>query len=133
MAKNNLLIISAHADDNIACAGSIFKLKESFGFVPYEIVLTGSELGQNFKSKKEVSEEINKEKRAEELSKASKYLGIERSFQFNQPDLDLTYSKDLVFKIVKIIRSVKPKIVFLHNQYERIQTTKKLLKLDLAQ
>ena len=131
MKNKRLLIISAHADDNIACAGTVFKLKENFGFVPYEIVLTNSALGQNFKSAKELSESVNVNTRSKELIKASKFLGIEKSFQLNQEDLGLSYSKELVLKLVKVIRIVKPNIVFLHNSYDAHPDHKIAYKLGL--
>lgn len=118
MKQRNLLIISAHADDHVACAGTIFKLRKKFGFTPYEIVLTNSELGQNFKINSEISVSQVAKTRAKELSRASRFLGINESFTLNQLDLGLTYSREVMFQVVKIIRDVRPQIVFLHNPYD---------------
>jgi LmbE family N-acetylglucosaminyl deacetylase len=114
--QKNILIISAHADDHMACAGTVFKLRDK-GYIPYEIVLTDSAEGPNNGNGK--SKNINmKEIRNSELSEASKYLGIKRTFLFDQPDLGLIYSKKLMFKIMKIIREIKPDIGFIMNTYD---------------
>lgn len=93
-------------------------MAEKFDFEPSEVVLTNSNLGQNFRSKKELDVKTVAKTRSKELSTASKFLGIKKSFQLNQPDLALRYTRRFVFKVVEIIREVKPQIVFLHNQYD---------------
>src|SRR3989344_2421692 len=133
MLKNkNLLIISAHADDHIACAGTVFKLEKESGFNSYELIFTNSELGQDYKAKTEIDPKTVLKTRAKELNKASKFLGIKRSFSLNQSDLGLTYSKDLVFETVKIIRKLEPEIVFLHNQYDAHPDHNEAFKIGLT-
>jgi len=111
--NKNILIISSHADDHIACAGTVFKLRER-GYVPYEIVLTDSAEGPH--NGKKQNGNINMvELRNSELTAASKYLGIKKTYLLKQPDLGLTYSKALLFAIVKVIRKVKPEIGFIMN------------------
>ncbi len=114
----NLLIISAHADDNISCAGTIFKLQAERGFVAYEVVLTNSQLGQSYKTLAEVSPKLVAQVRSKELVKAQRFLGIKKSFVFNQPDLGLTCSQELMFEVVKVIREVQPEVLFLLNPYD---------------
>lgn len=118
MKNKTLLIISAHADDHISSAGTVFKLTREQGYTPYEIVLTNSNLGQNFKVNSEINQKDVALTRAKELSKASRFLGIKKTYCLNQQDLALTYSQNLVFEVVKVIREVKPSIVFLHNNYD---------------
>jgi LmbE family N-acetylglucosaminyl deacetylase len=118
MNTKNILIISAHADDHVACAGTVFKLRKERGFVPYEIVLTDSSLGQDFKARNEIARENVARMRKKELSKASRFLGIQESFQLGQPDLGLVYSPEVMFEIVRVIRKVQPQIVFTHNAYD---------------
>ncbi len=118
MNKKNLLIISAHADDHISAAGTVFKLQKEFGFNAYEAVMTNSELGQNFKVNSEIDKKEVAKTRSIELTKASNFLGIKKSFIFNESDLALIYSQSLVFGVVKIIREVRPEIIFLHNPYD---------------
>ena len=118
MKAKNLLIISAHADDHLACAGTVLKLQKKFSFSAFEIVLTNSALGQNFRTASELDVEVVAKTRASELSKASKFLGIKKSFTLNLPDLGLVYSQETMFKVVKVIRELKPLVVFLQNLYD---------------
>ncbi|OGM18499.1 hypothetical protein A2686_02745 [Candidatus Woesebacteria bacterium RIFCSPHIGHO2_01_FULL_38_10] len=131
MKKKNLLIISAHADDNVSCAGTVFKLSQEFGFTAYEAVLTNSQLGQSFKNKKEKKKNLVARVRFKELKIASKYLGIKKTFQFGKPDLSLEYSQEITFKLAKIIRKVKPEVIFLHNPYDAHPDHKTSYKIGL--
>lgn len=130
--QQSLLIISAHADDHISCAGTVFKLQKEKRFDAYEIVLTNSELGQDYKNKKEIDVSVVAKTRARELTKASKFLGIKKSFQLNQPDLNLEYSQSLLFTVVKIIREVKPSVIFLHNEYDAHPDHKAAFQIGLT-
>lgn len=114
----NILIISSHADDHISCAGTVFKLQEDRGMVPFEVVLTDSSLGQDFRSKKQKNREVVSKMRLTELSRASEFLGIKKTFLLNQPDFGLTYKQDVLFQVAKIIRLVKPKIIFINGEYD---------------
>lgn len=110
-----MVIISAHADDHIACAGTILKLRDQ-GYTLYEIVMTDSREGRDFRRQKD--EDDNARVRDRELSAASKFLGTREVFRFSQEDLALTYSKDLVFKVVEIIRAIQPTVGFIHNRFD---------------
>lgn len=132
MKKKNLLIISAHADDNMACAGTVFKLQKEFGFRAYELVYTNSTLGQNYKKSFEIARKNVAKTRAKELVKAQKFLGIVKSFNFNQPDLGLTYSQELVFKTISVIREVSPEVVFLMNLYDSHSDHKEAFRIGLS-
>ncbi|NMB69856.1 hypothetical protein GYA27_01465 [candidate division WWE3 bacterium] len=116
--NKKLLLISAHADDHIACAGTVFKLIDR-GYTPYEVVLTNSQEGPDMR-KAGISQSVDniKNTRKEELSKASKFLGIAQTFNMENEDLRLTYSKDLMIKVMAIVREVKPTIGFLMNSYD---------------
>ena len=117
--KKSVLVISAHADDHVACAGTLFKLKAQ-GYELYEAVLTDSSEGRDFKdtSKKAKLNTKVSQMREGELTKASRFLGIKKTFKLNQEDLGLTYSKSLVFEIVPIIRGVKPEIGIIMNSID---------------
>ncbi len=114
----NILIISSHADDHISCAGTVFKLQEERGLIPFEIVLTDSSLGQDFRSKKQKNKQQVSAVRLKELSQASQFLGVKQTFLLRQPDFGLEYSSAILFKVAKIIRSVKPKIVFINGEFD---------------
>lgn len=113
--QNNILVITAHADDHLACAGTLFKLKDK-GYSIYELILTTSGEGRDYrriKGKYDVSK-----LRDNEFSAASKFLGTKQVFKLNQEDLNLKYSKDLMLKVVEVIRKVKPEIGIIHNSYD---------------
>lgn len=113
-----ILLISAHADDHIACAGTVFKLID-MGYKPYEVVLTNSSEGPDMRKvgSKQNKNDI-KQLRSEELSKASKFLGIEKTYTFDNEDLGLAYSKELMIKVMAIVREVKPTVGILMNSYD---------------
>lgn len=115
-SSKKILIVSAHADDHLTCAGTIFKLQDQ-GYEVYEAVLTNSGEG-NDKRKGKV---LNKPRevmrlRADEFDKASQFLGTKRKFMFMEEDLDLQFSKEIMLKLVKIIREVQPKVIFTMNE-----------------
>jgi N-acetylglucosamine malate deacetylase 1 len=120
MSKNTtkskkVLVISAHADDHIASAGTLFKLSDE-GYELNEVVLTTSGEGLDYRKQ---SKDYDVEKlRDTELSAASKYLGIMKTYRFNEEDLGLKYSKELVFKVVPIIRNLKPDVGIIMHSFD---------------
>lgn len=101
--KFQVLVISAHPDDEIACAGTLLKLKDA-GYEINELILTGGGEGGDIKE------------REEEMKKAGEYLGMGKIIFFNQEDLGLSYSKELMLKVMQVIRGVKPVLVILMNK-----------------
>lgn len=98
-----VLVISAHPDDEVACAGTLMKLKDSGHEINELILTTGSEGG-------------NEKEREKEMGVAGKFLGMNETIFLNQEDLGLSYGKDLMLSVVEIVRKVKPEIVFLMNK-----------------
>lgn len=101
--KRSVLVIAAHPDDEICCAGTLLKLKDK-EYEISEVVLTGGGEGGA------------KEERVDEMKKASEFLGMEKVYFLDQEDLGLTYSKELMLKVMRVVREVKPEIVFLMNK-----------------
>lgn len=118
LLKNTILIISSHADDHISCAGTVFKLQEERGMVPFEVVLTDSSRGQDFRAKKTANRKKVSLMRAKELSAASQFLGVRKTFTLNQPDFGLQRTSEVVFKVAEIIRKVRPQIVFINGEFD---------------
>lgn len=116
--SKNFLIISTHADDHISCAGTIFKLQEERGMVPSELILTDSSLGQDFRAKKQADRKVVRIMRLKELSKASQFLGIRQTFLLKEPDFALERTPKLVFSVAKIIRKIKPQVVFINGEFD---------------
>ncbi|NCS32445.1 PIG-L family deacetylase [bacterium] len=111
----SVLVISAHADDHIACAGTLLKLKD-MGYAINEIVLTTSEEGRDFRHPE--GDYNVAELRSQELSKASEFLGVSNTFMFGEEDLNLQYSKELVFRVVQIIRTLRPRVGIMHSSFD---------------
>jgi len=116
--KNKILLITAHADDHVAFAGTVFKLEEK-GYEVYELLLTDSGEGAD-KRKAEIIQKRGEivRLREEEFGKATKFLGVKRKFILGEEDLNLKYSKELMLRVLKIIREVKPKIILTMNFYD---------------
>ncbi len=110
-----LVIISAHADDHIACAGTAMKLQAQ-GYTIFEIILTASNEGRDFRMPTETYDIAKL--RQTEFSAASKFLGTKQVFQLQQPDLGLTYSKELMLDIAGLIRQIKPTVGLMHNSFD---------------
>jgi len=104
-----ILGVSAHPDDlEFACGGTLSKFREK-GYDIYLVVATNGENG--FK----ISHKPRKKRvmiRHEEQLKSAKILGAKKVFFLNFRDGYLTYTDELRSKLVKIIKKVKPDIVF---------------------
>ncbi len=111
----SVLTISAHADDHVMPAGTLFKLK-SQGYHLYEALLTDSGDGRDFRDQFLVNGLA--ELRQSEFLAATKLLGTKKVFEFHQPDLCLEVSRDLILGLVNIIRQVKPQTVILHHWHD---------------
>jgi LmbE family N-acetylglucosaminyl deacetylase len=109
------IVVSAHADDHIACAGTLMKLQAQ-GYSVYELILTTSAEGRDFRTP--VGDYDVAQLRQDEFSAASKFLGTKQIFQMSQEDLGLTYSKDLMLRLAGIIRQVQPTIGLIHNAFD---------------
>lgn len=115
----NILVISAHPDDNLGCAGTLIKLKKS-GNQIYEIVLANGDEGFNRSLGVDVQPKKNAMKsiRRAEFLKASKLLGTEKSWFMGFSDFTIHMDKRVMFKIVRIIRKLEPQIIFMQNIFD---------------
>lgn len=114
--KKRLLIISAHADDHIICAGTVFKLLDE-GYEAYELLMTDSSEGNDRRAGKLLQDRGKvAELRESEFTEATKFLGIKRRYSLCQEDLNLEFSKELMLQVIKVIREVKPDIIFTMNE-----------------
>ena len=109
--NKNVLVITAHPDDHLSCAGTLFKLK-SMGYQLYEVVLCDSRESGDVRGL--VKKEGMSKQRLGEHEKATKILGLAGFHQLGIEDLNLQYSKELLFRLVEIIRETKPEIGFCH-------------------
>lgn len=104
-----ILAVSAHPDDiEFACGGTMLKFKEK-GYDIYFAVATNGENG--FKIDHKPRNERVKTRYKEQL-KAAKILGVKKVFFLNYRDGYLTYNDELRAKLVRIIKKVRPEIIF---------------------
>jgi len=96
MKNKKILLIVAHPDDETVCAGTLIK-QIDLGAEVTEIILTGAEEGGT-----------DAKTRRDEMLKASKFLGMKEVIFMEQPDLGLTYSKELMLKVVAVVRRIQP-------------------------
>lgn len=117
--NKNVLIFTPHPDDHISCAGTLFKLKEK-GYNIYEILFTNGETGGQI-GKIQVDQDELKEIRNTEFEKASKLIGTKKYYKLNLPNDDVNYSKELFFRLIEIIREVRPSLAIIPhiNDYHR--------------
>ena len=112
-----ILGITAHPDDHVSFAGTIPKLRDK-GYKFYEVVLSDAEESGMIKNGKrvvKVDKQEQLEVRKKEFTRASKILGTEKVFRLNLENLNIQYSKKSLFKLMKIIREIRPEIAFIHH------------------
>jgi LmbE family N-acetylglucosaminyl deacetylase len=104
-----ILAISAHPDDiEFAAGGTMVKFREK-GYDIYLVVATNGENG--FKIAHKPASERIKIRHKEQLN-AAKKLGVKKVFFLNYRDGYLVNNDELRAKLAKIIKEVKPEIIF---------------------
>ncbi|MFQ6049610.1 MAG: PIG-L deacetylase family protein [Candidatus Paceibacterales bacterium] len=107
--KNKILAISAHPDDlDFACAGTTAKLVKEGNEVFYLIVSDGSKGTRKVKFSQNKLTKIRKK----EQKKAAKVLGVKKVFFLGLMNGEIENTKSLRKELVKIIRRMKPDIIF---------------------
>jgi LmbE family N-acetylglucosaminyl deacetylase len=105
---DKVLAIFAHPDDaEIACGGTLASFAKN-GSEVHLIYLTSGDKG-SFDSS--LLPETVAKTRSIEFKKAAVCLGIKSVQTFNIPDGEIVESKELRFKIVESIRSIRPELV----------------------
>ena len=107
--NKTILAVGAHPDDiEFSCSGTLLKFKEK-GYDIYYVVATNGENG--FKLGHKPKEQRIAIRHKEQLASAKK-LGVKKVFFLNYRDGFLIYDNKLREKLVKIIKKVKPEIIF---------------------
>ena len=117
--EQSVLIISAHADDHVAHAGTLFKLQER-GFAIDEIILTNSSEGRDFRDPTNGHAKHGgvHQMRQNEFVRAIEFFGTREVVSLYQEDLALQYSKSLMFQVVEIVRRLKPRVGLIHAGFD---------------
>lgn len=107
--KNVLLGIGAHPDDmDFGASGTIAKFIQD-GWEAYYVLCTDGSRGS---SDPEMTHAKLAQTRKDEQIEAGKVLGLKDIFFLNHPDTQLACDVTLKEELVRIIRTVKPRIVF---------------------
>lgn len=104
-----ILAIAAHSDDTDFCCGGTLLKWLSQGARGAIVIVTNGDKGSH---DSKLTREQLATKRYVEQQTASKYMGFEYTWFLEYPDAHLEVSQELKEKLVKIIRSYKPDIVF---------------------
>lgn len=108
--EKTVLAIGAHPDDlEFSSTGTLYKFKQE-GYRLIYVIVTNGENG--FKMKKEVKRKERIKIRQKEQLKVVKKLGVQDIIFLNYRDGRLAYDEQLRQRLVKIIKKVKPQIVF---------------------
>src|SRR5688572_7207697 len=86
--ENNLLLISAHADDELKVAGTLLEAVDQ-GMTIYQVILTDSSRGPDYRQVGGSDAQKNAWLRRLEHRRATELLGIKQTFRFRQTDLRL--------------------------------------------
>src|SRR5205085_571060 len=107
--SKTILAIGAHPDDiEFSCTGTLLKLREQ-GYEIYYVIATNGENG--FKIDHKPKKQRIQIRYNEQLNSA-KILDVKEIFFLNYQDGFLAYTDMLREKLVKIIKKIKPEIIF---------------------
>ena len=109
----NIMIISAHPDDEVLGAGGTILKHQAQGDNIYWLIVTNISEKQRFKKDRV-------ESRQNEIKKVSKELGIKDYFLLNYPTMSLSSVSiiEMVPKISKIFMDTKPEVVYCVNRFD---------------
>lgn len=116
--KKYILGITAHPDDHVSFAGTVLKLAK-LGYAYAEIVLSDAEESGMVKRGKRLTQ-VNKVEQLDvrwntEFAQARELLMIDKVYRLRLPNIGIQYSKSSALKIMRIVRALRPQIVFIHH------------------
>lgn len=107
-----LLVVGAHPDDpEFGCGATVAKYIKQ-GAIAYYVISTDGNRGSRQHSIE--NKDLVKERRQEQQN-AAKIIGIKETYFLDHEDGNLTADIKLKEEIAKIIRKIKPDIVFTHD------------------
>lgn len=131
--NRNILAITAHPDDHISFAGTVFRLQEK-GFTYNEVVLSEAEESGMVKEGKRivgVDQQEQLKKRGQEFEQASNLLRTKEVFRLKLPNFGVDYSKETLLRLVGIIRKLRPDICLIHSEKDYMRDHEKAHELSL--
>lgn len=112
-AKNKILIVAAHPDDEVLGCGGIMAKYAETNEIYVAILAEGISCRYTQKEREEKSELLNLQKESREVGK---FLGIKENLFFDLPDnqFDTVPFLKIVKKIEEIIQKVRPGTIYTH-------------------
>lgn len=108
-ARFDALAIGAHPDDvEICCGGTMARLVRQ-GYRVGILTVTSAELGSRGDSTT----------RGQEFAKAARILGVHWHRMLNIPDGHVRASRENKLKLIRILRELRPRVVFTHHWLAR--------------
>lgn len=107
--EKKILVITAHPDDADFCAGGTLLKWMAAGAKGAIVIATNGDKGTHDQSLS--SSELIDLRKNEQLE-ASKFIGFEKTWFLDYPDVHLEVTQELKEKLVKVIREYQPNIVF---------------------
>ena len=113
MNYNRVLVFGAHPDDELTMAPAMAMMAEQGVHVTVCIPTDGSEGYPRPEWKDSIVE-----MRAKEMEEADKVVGISRRILLGIEDMGLTNDKETFKRFIKVIRDVRPEVVFTHGPHD---------------
>lgn len=112
--KKKILVIAPHQDDEIiGCGGTTAKMISEGHKVYVIYVLSGYSGVTDIKDNRKATR-----LREREAIQSCKSLGVSKYFFLREKDRQLFYNGETIKKIIKIIREIRPNIVFIPHENE---------------
>jgi 4-oxalomesaconate hydratase len=114
---DRVMVVSAHAADFCIRAGGTLARYAAAGTPVRVLVMSNGARGESnelwtARGGKTTEEEVGAVRRAE-ADRAAEVLGVEITF-FGYPDQPLTYDRDRLMKLVREIRTFRPRVILTH-------------------
>lgn len=107
-----ILALGTHPDDiEIGCGGTIAALADEGCDIRFVVVTSGEEGSLGDKAKLRTIRE-------EESRKSAETLGAKEIHFFGEPDGLRSFSLEAKLKLIQIIRTFRPEVVFVHSTYD---------------
>jgi 4-oxalomesaconate hydratase len=118
MSKKTALVVSAHSADFVWRAGGAIALHAEQGLDVTVVCLSYGERGESAKLWRQPGMTLDrvKSERQKEAEAAAKALGVADIQFWNLGDYPITLSQDALFRLVALMRTIRPSFVLTHSK-----------------
>ncbi|MGC9439665.1 PIG-L deacetylase family protein [Streptomyces sp. WG5] len=107
----DVLVVAPHPDDDvIGCGGSIAKHVRNGARVTVVVVIA--------RERSALDDAVTDAEFAAETETAAKTLGVHRCVRFAEPSRDFTLSRRVHLALVRVMREVRPQVVYLPHDHD---------------